>query len=115
MVTLFRVENPITKVGLWYDEDGNFTEFIKTLDNAQCRDLPMEFDPDVAGGWVSACDNLPDMKNWFAPKDVAALSEIGYGLYGYEVEDYRTVGGHAVFQKHRVTNFRPLPITLLEP
>lgn len=114
MTTLFRVENPLSKVGLWYDEDGNFTEFIKTLDDAQCKDVPMDFDPDFAGGWASACDNLPDMQNWFAAKDIAALQEIGYGLYGYEVAEYRIANGHALFRKDTASEKRLLPITLLE-
>ncbi len=114
MPSLFRVENPLSRIGLWYDAEGNFTEFIKTIDNAQCADLPMDFDPEIAGGWSSACDNLPDMKHWFSASDLAALQEIGYGLYEIEVDDYRTYNGHAVFYREKATKFTPRPITLLE-
>lgn len=116
MSTLFRVENQATEIGLWYNSDGTFTEFIKTLDEAQSRDIPMGFDPQMkdGGNWVSACDNIPDMKNWFSTKDLQALQQIGYGLYAFEVPDYRIVNGHAVFLRERVVTFKPLDIKILE-
>lgn len=116
MPTLFRVENHITEVGLWYNSDGTFTEFIKTIEDAQCRDLPMEFDPQMkeGGNWVSACDNIPDMKNWFSTSDLHKFQQIGYGLYAYEVPDYRMANGHAIFLKEKAIEFRPMDIKILE-
>lgn len=116
MATLFRVENPITEVGLWYRSDGEFTEFIKTLDEAQCRDLPMDFDPTMkdGGNWISACDNIPDMKNWFSTSDLHQLQQIGYGLYRFEVPTYRMANGHAIFLRESVVEFHPMDIKVLE-
>lgn len=116
MATIYRVENPITMVGLWYNDDGRQTDFIKTIEDAKCRDLPMEFDPEfkAGGNWVSGCDSLEDMRDWFNAQDVQKLQEVGYGLYVFEVDDYRSYAGHAIFLKEKVTEFRPAPITLLD-
>lgn len=116
MTTLFRVENLTTLHGLWYNDDGTFTEYIKKMDGAQSADLPMGFDPEFRrdGNWVSACDNLPDMKNWFSSKDLSHLSEVGYGLYAYEVTLHRDLNGHQVFRREDVVSFRPMPIAILD-
>lgn len=101
MPTLYRVENPDTMAGLWYDGQGNFTEYVKTLDEGQCRDLPMPYDLSVAGGWFSACDNLADMANWFSQRDLEQLAVRGYGLYEVTVpdQDVKPLAGHAVFRR----------------
>lgn len=115
MAVLYRVENPDTAEGLWYDGWGNFTEYVKTLDDGHCRDLPMPYDPAIAGGWFSACDNLDDMSNWFSLEDLDQLAERGYGLYEVFVPDgdVREVSGHAVFRRENAKLHR-LPIGLLD-
>lgn len=117
MAKLFRVENPLTKQGLWYREDGTFNPFIKTLTNAISRDLPMGFDPEfkVDGlDWISGCDNLPDMRNWFSTQDLTELHGLGYDLYEFKVERYRTVNGHAAFAREHVLQSQKLDLSLLK-
>lgn len=117
MSLIYRVENPITWQGLWYRKDGTFNPFIKTLTNAVARDLPMGFDPQFKVGgldWFSGCDNLTDMKNWFSTQDLEELSSFGYNLYGFNVERYRTVNGHAVFAREHVTQSHKLDLSLLK-
>lgn len=113
MPILYRVENPNTMVGLWYTATGEKTDFIKTIPDAMNRDLPMEFDPNFTGGWYSAGENLPQMKNWFSANDVAVLSQAGYGLYKIEVNEYRSEHGHAWFRREGAI-FTPVPIDLLD-
>ncbi len=114
---LYRVENPNTYQGLWYDKDGNFNPFIKTLTDAKCKDLPMEFDDQFKVGglaWISACDNMPDMKNWFHHRDVVEMAQAGYGLYQFRVSDYRQVNGHAVFTRSQVLESNLIDIDALK-
>ena len=116
MSTLFRVENPETMVGLWYNERGEKTDFILTIPNAQSAAMPMEFDAAVkdGGDWFSACDSLEDMRNWFSVQDVSALHEIGYKLYRLEVPNYRTTNGHAILLRESAIEIVEIPIHLLE-
>ena len=95
-MSLWRVENPETLIGLWYNEFGEKTDFIKTIENAQCAEVPMEFDPQMkdGGDWFSACDNLPDMRNWFSTSDLHNFGQVGYRLYRIEVPNYRMANGH---------------------
>ncbi|MGW9405368.1 hypothetical protein ACWGQ2_15515 [Arthrobacter sp. NPDC055585] len=112
--TLFRIENQQSMAGLWYDGDGRFTEYVKTLDHGQCRDLPMPFDPGLAGGWFSACSEVAQLQSWFSPEDLAQLARRGYGLYEIRVSEAecRETGGHFVFRRENAL-FRELPLTLL--
>lgn len=114
--TLYRVENPITMQGLWYDKDGRFNPLITKLSNAKCRDLPMGYDPllKVDGlAWYSACDNIPDMQNWFSHQDLIELQALGYGLWEFDVARYHVTNGHAAFGRHHVIASRQIDIGVL--
>lgn len=117
MATLYRVENPDTMIGLWYNSFGEKTDFIKhQIKDAQCADLPMDFDPQMKDGgeWFSACDNVADMRNWFSVHDLVQFKQAGYGLYLFEVPEYRIANGHAIFLRERAIEVVEADISLLE-
>lgn len=118
MATLYRVENPNTMVGLWYNQFGEKTDFIvNEIKEAQCRDLPMDIDQETygdGGRWYSACDNIVDMRNWFSVTDLQQFKQAGYGLYLFEVPEYRMAYGHAIFLREKVIEVVEAPISLLE-
>lgn len=117
MPVLYRVENPITNIGLWYNDEGEKTDFIvNEIKNAQCKDLPMPQDETYGDGgrWYSACDNIPDMRNWFSIGDLKQFKRKGYGLYLFEVPEYRVANGHAIFLKEKVVSKTQVDISLLE-
>lgn len=106
MPTLYRVENPFTQAGLWYNADGEFTEFVKSI-NYRNADLPMKWEEHMAGGWFSSVDNVEDLKTWFTLDDMEILEAQGYGIYEFDVEDYRTAFSesgieHTVFRREKV-------------
>lgn len=113
MPTLYRVENQVTMGGLWYNEAVEKTDFIKTIPNAMNRDLPMDFDPTFAGGWYSAGESIPQMRNWFSANDMMELEKAGYHLYKIDVKDYRRVPGHVLFRREGAI-FTRVPIDLLD-
>jgi hypothetical protein len=115
MWKLYRVENPSTDLGLWYSAEGELTEFIKTLEHGQCRNLPMPHDPRMkdGGDWLSACDNLPDMRHWFSEADLRELDAKGYRLFEIEVTGYRHASGHAIFLRSDVITSRRLHMKAL--
>lgn len=118
MPTLYRVENPATDIGLWYNKFGEKTDFIKHgIVGAQCAELPMPKDETVygdGGRWYSACDNIPDMRNWFSISDLQQFKKAGYGLYLFEVPEYRMIDGHAIFLREKAISITEAPISLLE-
>jgi len=119
MTTLFRVENPTSGIGLWYRDDGVQVDFIRDLDNARCRDLPMGHDASLVGGWRSSTDSLEQMATWLSESDVAQLASHGHNLWAIDVPEHgwRTTTEpyvHTVFRDELVVARRKLPWTVLD-
>lgn len=111
---LYRVENPDTGSGPWYDATGNFTGIAHTLTGGRCRELPMPYRADIAGGWFCAAEDLAGLALRFTASDLEQLEALGYGLYEITVPeaDIRQAGTHVVFRRANAT-FRRLPASLL--
>lgn len=88
MKTFYRVCNPETEQGLWYDFTGEFTGLIHTRFNfCKNHDLSMEFDDELIG-WLSATDTLESLWNWFTEDDIKELQKHGWYIHEYEVDNY---------------------------
>src|SRR5690606_36647554 len=97
MAIIYRIQNPNTMIGLWYNSFGEKTDFIKhNIKNAMNANLPMDYNEEYTKGgrWFSGCDNIEDMKNWFSVSDLQQFKQAGYGLYLFDVSEYRTTDGH---------------------
>lgn len=116
--SVYRIENPVTNNGLWYNANRELTAFITTLTNAKCKDLPMPFDPELYSqsglAWLSATDRLDDILDWCSLQDLEELTEAGYGLYKFTVSHYRQVPGHAVFAREHVIACEKLDVSILQ-
>ena len=89
MKTFYRVCNPETEQGLWYDYNGAFTGLIHHRFNfCKNNDLKMDFDDELVG-WLSAVENLEDLYQWFTVEDIKRLQEFGWTIHEYEVDNYR--------------------------
>ena len=82
--SFFRVCNPETQRGLWYNFDGSFSGLIHN-EFAFCENsgLKMDFDPELVG-WMSAVDNLEDLYKWFTQADILRLQSLGWFIHEYE-------------------------------
>lgn len=89
MKTFYRVCNPESEQGLWYDFKGEFTGLIHNEFNFCLNNkLEMPFDDDFVG-WLSATDTLESLWNWFTEEDIRELQKYGWCIHEYEVENYR--------------------------
>ena len=96
----YRVENPTTQNGLWYDIDGNFTGTIhqKEFDKLQNHKLPMPFNENIQG-WLSCVEKLEEIDAWFNEEDMKILRPKGYMLSEYESSDFKKVDGHWIIKR----------------
>jgi len=87
--TFYRVCNPATEQGLWYNYHGEFTGLIHDR-FAFCTNskLEMPFDDELVG-WLSAVENLHDLWKWFSREDVIRLQEYGWFIFEYGATDYK--------------------------
>lgn len=115
---IYRIENLVTEVGLWYNQECQLEPMIKQLDNAKCRDLPMPFDPEIYAAqdtaWYSGTDSIAQMQGWLDWKDLVELQHLGYHLYEYDVREYRQVPGHIIYTREAVIGSRILPMEVLK-
>jgi len=85
----YRVCNVDSKQGLWYNFDGTFTGMIHNeFSFCQNSELKMDFDPTLVG-WLSTCDTIEGVWQWFTQEDVLKLQEMGWYLHEFEATQYR--------------------------
>jgi hypothetical protein len=88
MKKFYRVCNPETQQGLWYDQSGNFTGLIHNEFNfCENSKLEMDFDEELVG-WLSAVPTLDDLYKWFTVEDIIKLQEQGWFIHEYEAESF---------------------------
>lgn len=117
MSTLFRIENPITEVGLWYNSEGKKTDFIKHgIKDAMNASLPMDYNEEYTKGghWYSACPTIEMMRDWFSDSDLFQFKQAGYGLYIIDIPEYRMIDGHAIFLRDKAISIIEADMSLLE-
>lgn len=89
MRTFYRVCNPTTEQGLWYNFDGTFSGLIHDrFKFCANHELAMDFDPELVG-WLSAVENLDDLWVWFSREDILELQKHGWYIYEYSVENVK--------------------------
>lgn len=82
--TIWRIENPSTGSGMWYDAAGNFNPVITDLTDCKSAHLPMGFNNQHklnGKDWYSGVPDHEMLKHWFSKMDVKELLERGYLLY----------------------------------
>jgi hypothetical protein len=100
MKTFYRVANPKTQQGLWYDMEGQFTGQIHgKYDFCAASGLLMPFDSELSG-FLSAADSIEHLLTWFPIQDIQRLQAEGFVVQAYESDDYKY---YAPFQ-HNVIN-----------
>jgi hypothetical protein len=89
MKTFYRVCNPQSEQGLWYDYQGRFTGLIHDKFSFCANSkLEMPFDDELVG-WLSAVKNLDDLWAWFTMEDIFQLQKHGWFIHEYEVRDHK--------------------------
>ncbi len=84
--TYFRVCNPQTEQGLWYNFDGSFSGLIHNrFSFCGSNSLKMDFDPELLG-WLSATRSLKELYNWFSQDELKRLQNLGWFVHEYEAE-----------------------------
>ena len=75
--TIFRIENPADKDGMWYTKNGIARKKIHILcPNGIAKDFPMPLNPlHQKGGhiWQSAGKSIENMNQWFTAEDAINL------------------------------------------
>lgn len=113
--TIYRVENPVTEHGMWYDNKGIFEPIIHRLcPNGISKNLPMEFNPDHkrdGKDWFSAGKGIDNMQSWFSYEDIHLLLKNGFNLYEIKVSEWQEKDCEVLFTREGITEYKKIPIS----
>lgn len=115
MIKVFRIENPLSKHGMWYRADGTFDPFILKLTEGRSKHLPMEFDERYRkdGNWFSAGASRKQMNQWFSPLDAFELTQNGYSLFEFTVDKYKVEEHQVLFLRGGIIKSESIPLEAL--
>lgn len=113
---IFRIENPDTMNGMWYNEKGEYDPFIFNLTEGVSAHLPME--PHERYGnngqrWFSGCGDFQQLQYWFSNRDVIELGEAGYRLFRFESREFVNEEFQTIFTRRGIVSQVELDIDLL--
>lgn len=112
--TIFRIENPVEKNGMWYDKNGNYKPIIKDLcPNGITKDLPMPFNElHKKDGlrWFSAARSIENMHQWFSADDAIRLFNSGFRLFKFKVTMYQELEMEVLFCREGIVECKEIPL-----
>jgi hypothetical protein len=112
-IKIYRIENPETWTGMWYNADGSYSGYIHSLTEGKSAWLPMDFDEKYrADGktWLSAGKSIENMNQWFSVLDAYELDKAGYFLYEYVVSQYKVDDIQAYFTREGVVSQKQIKL-----
>lgn len=104
---VFRIENPNTHAGMWYNRHGEFDPVIQELcPHSRMKELPMPYDErHYKDGfkWFSAADSIENLMEWFSEDDIDRLICNGYKLYRMEISMFQILEHEVLFCREGIT------------
>ena len=105
---VYRVEDSVSQHGLWRNFDGTVNPVFSKLTVGKCKDMPMgddDFYRMNGKQWFSATDEPSKLTAWFDVLDVVEMEKLGYRVYEFDVEFYKTVSQYeVVFTRDSIKN-----------
>lgn len=113
--TVFRIEHPIDRDGMWYTKDGVFRKTIHILcPNGIAKDFPMPLnlkhhrkDGEI---WQSAGKSIENMNQWFTAQDAINLHNNGFKLFQFEVTMYQELEMEILFCRKGIVKQIEIPL-----
>ena len=113
--TIFRIEKPEEKGGMWYDHNGVFRKSIHILcPNGIAKDFPMPLnlklhrkDGEI---WNSAGASIEQMNQWFTAMDAINLMNNGFKLFEFEVNMFQDLENEILFCRKGIIQQKEIPL-----
>lgn len=113
--TIYRIEHPEDKNGMWYNKNGVFQKRIHILcPHGIAKDMPMplnlEFHRKNGDIWNSGGDSIEQMNSWFAPQDAVNLLNAGFKLFQFEVSEFQQLEHEILFTRKGIISQEEIPL-----
>lgn len=117
MKTIYRIENPQSKHGMWYNENAELDPIIQTLcPTSKSKDLPMDYNEKHRKDgkvWNSAGRSIEEMNYWFSKEDAINLCNNGFKLFEFVVTEYQELEHEILFTREGVISQKEIHIDLV--
>lgn len=113
--TVYRIENPEDKDGMWYTKDGIFRKTIHILcPDGIAKDFPMPLTLDLHRKdgriWQSAGKNVENMNQWFTASDALNLHKNGFKLFEFETTLFNELEMEILFCRDGIIKQKEIPL-----
>lgn len=111
---IYRIENPETMHGMWYNSEGEYDPIIDTLcPEGLSRLMPMDFCADHkknSKNWFSAGKSVENMREWFSKADAVSLLEYGFQLHEFTVTEWQEKEHEILFTREAIIDASIIPL-----
>lgn len=113
--TVFRIEVPEDRNGMWYSKDGVLNKKIHIIcPDGIAKDFPMPLNLELHRKdglvWNSAGKSIENMNQWFTPQDAINLMNKGFKLFEFDVNLYQELENEILFCRDGIVNQKEIPL-----
>ena len=113
--TVFRIENPNDRDGMWYTKDGIERKKIHVLcPDGIAKDFPMPLNLQLHRKdgliWQSAGKSIENMNQWFTAMDAINLYNNGFKLFQFEVNMFQELPMEILFCRKGIIKQYEIPL-----
>ena len=113
--TVYRIEVPEDKNGMWYNKNGVLNKKIHILcPHGIAKDFPMPLNLELhrkdGEVWNSAGKSIENMNEWFAPQDAINLMNNGFKLFKFEVNMFQELENEILFCRKGIIKQSEIPL-----
>jgi hypothetical protein len=113
--TVYRIEHPIERDGMWYTRNGIARKKIHILcPDGIAKDFPMPLNLQLHRKdgriWNSAGKSIENMNQWFTASDAINLHNNGFKLFEFEVNLFQELEMEMLFCREGIVKQKEIPL-----
>lgn len=113
--TVFRIEKPEDRNGMWYNKHGVFQKEIHILcPNGIAKDFPMPLNLELhrkdGEVWNSAMKSIDNAHMWFTAQDAVNLINNGFKLFEFKVDMFQNLENEILFCRKGIVQQKEIPL-----
>lgn len=115
IITVYRIEIPEDKNGMWYSKDGVLQPKIGIYcPYGTAKDLPMPLNLELHRKdgliWNSGGKSIENMNHWFTAEDAKSMMNHGFKLFEFDVNLFQELEHETLFCRDGLISQREIPL-----
>lgn len=115
---IYRIEEPNSKSGMWYNEHGILQKRIEILcPYGEAKNFPMPLNLELHRKdgriWNSGGKSIENMQYWFTALDAKNLLNNDFKLFEIECSLFQELENEILFCREGIVNMREIPLEII--